>query len=198
MPSCHRPPDPQIHRLPSVKPLKPRPVQGNREKDEGSTSRVKDPASGLEALAPDSPTIEHLQLLACCQGWVPGTTSPAQKAAVEAPHLLSPCKSMVEAGNVGHHGLLIGLWGVHDVWGTAARCLFIGQNQVWGIGSRPHPDRDPLGMGGGGDISHGHQPSATLGPVSSSSPEADHPRAQQLPPQWGEESRVGVHTTWCP
>lgn len=89
-------------------------------------------------------------------------------------------------------------FGVFTMSGGQQRGLFIGQNQVWGIGSRPHPGRDPLGMGGGGDISHGHQPSATLGPVSSSSPEADHPRAQQLPPQWGEESRVGVHTTWCP
>lgn len=164
MPSCHRLPDPQIHRLPSVKPLKPRPVQGNREKDEGSTSRVEDPASGLEALAPDSPTIERLQLLACCQGWVPGTTSPAQKAAVEAPHLLSPCKSMVEAGNVGHHGLLIGLWGVHDVWGTAARFVY------WpkpGVGNRLTPPPRQRSPWDGRGRRHQPRPPAVSYPRSS-------------------------------
>lgn len=33
-------------------------------------------------------------------------------------HLLSASKGVVEAGNIGHDGLLIRLWGVHDVWGS--------------------------------------------------------------------------------
>lgn len=39
-----------------------------------------------------------------------------------SPYLLRPREGVVEAGNVGHDSLLIGLWGVHDVCGMAARC----------------------------------------------------------------------------
>lgn len=43
----------------------------------------------------------------------------------------------------------IRLWGVHDVWGMAARCQ-LGKSQGWGVGSCP--GRELPGMGRGRDI----------------------------------------------
>lgn len=56
----------------------------------------------------------------------PGTSKCGDAAKVGPlgpPHLLSPGEGMVETGNVGHDGFLIGLWGIHNIWEMAARCL---------------------------------------------------------------------------
>lgn len=53
------------------------------------------------------------------QCWAAAKVGPwgpqAQAVAVGPPYLLSPGKGMVEAGHIGHDGLLIRLWGVHNV-----------------------------------------------------------------------------------
>lgn len=133
-------------------------------------------AAGMVALPPPglaSPNVEMLPRLG------PESTTP---------HLLSASEGMVEAGNVGHDGLLIGLWGVHDIWGWQ-------RGVYWpnpGVGNRlksPPRQSSPLEWEGTATSSHGRQLPATQNIFLFSESLSDHPRVQQSPPLWGEETR---------
>lgn len=89
---------------------------------------------GWEASRPEAFASELPKVQACAAGTVaplpmvgPAPPNvemlPRLSAWAHTSHLLSPGEGMVETGNVGHDGLLIGLWGIHNIWGVAARYL---------------------------------------------------------------------------
>ena len=86
---------------------------------------------------------------------------------VHTPHLLGAGEGVVEAGNIGHDGFLVGLWGVHDVWGKAVRCL-LAKTRGGKWAQVPTQVETSLGMGGADNIWSWLPTASYLKPSSSS------------------------------